>query len=64
LPLPDGLAPGRRRALESARAFVEALRVSGSAHGDAAIENRRAMKRLSPQLFRLYMDRVVRASAS
>jgi tetratricopeptide (TPR) repeat protein len=64
LPPPDGLAPGRRRALEGARAFVEALAVSGSAHGGAAIEIRRTMKRLSPQLFRLYMDRVVRGSAS
>jgi tetratricopeptide (TPR) repeat protein len=60
LPPSDGLAPARRRALEGARAFVEALAASGSAHGDAAIEIRRTMKRLSPQLFRLYMNRVVR----
>jgi tetratricopeptide (TPR) repeat protein len=60
-PPPNALPPGRREALIRARAFVEALAVAGGARGDAVIELRRTMKRLSPELFNLYMDRVVRS---
>ena len=60
-PPPEMLPPRRREALVRARAFVEALVAVGTARGEAVIELRRTMKRLSPQLFGLYMDRVVRS---
>jgi tetratricopeptide (TPR) repeat protein len=53
--------PRRQEALVRARAFVEALVAIGAARGEAVIELRRTMKRLSPQLFELYMDRMVRS---
>jgi len=51
----EGLTPARAEALGRARAFVEALVAAGAARGDAVIAPRRAMKRLSPALFALYM---------
>ncbi len=62
LPPPsETLSPTRREALTKARAFVAALATAGATRGEAAIEVRRTMKRLSLQLFDLYMDRVVRS---
>ena len=55
------LPPPRSEALARAPAFVEALQAAPGARGDAAVEIRRTMKRLSPRLFELYMDRVVRS---
>jgi hypothetical protein len=78
LPWPAGLsqelilaaAPARRtdeeqRAMEQARAFVEALVASASpaGRGPEAIEVRRRMKRISPPLFAAYMERVVRGKS-
>ena len=59
-PPPDALSPGRRDALGRARGFVDALVAVGAARGEAVIERRRTMKRLSPALFAAYMDRVAR----
>ncbi len=55
------LSPARRDTLTRARGFVEALAAAGGARGEAVIELRRTMKRLSPALFAVYMDRVVRS---
>jgi hypothetical protein len=53
-----------QRAMEQARAFVEALVESASprGRGPGAIEVRRTMKRTSPELFAAYMERVVRGA--
>jgi len=55
------LSPSQREALEKARAFVRAIEEVGSPEGRGRmVELRRAMKQLCPQLFEVYMDRVVR----
>jgi hypothetical protein len=60
--LPETVVPAaRREALARARAFVEAITAAGAARGDAAVAVRRTMKQLSPRLFAVYMDRVVRS---
>jgi hypothetical protein len=61
LPSPEMLSHARGEALTRARAFVDALATAGTAQGEAAVDLRRTMKRLSPQLFGLYMDRWVRS---
>jgi hypothetical protein len=55
----EDLSLERREALARSHAFVEALATAGAPHSDA-IETRRTMKRLCPQLFEAYMDRFVR----
>jgi hypothetical protein len=62
-PIAGALSPARRDALSRARAFVEALTDASAARGEAAVAVRRTMKQLSPRLFALYMDRVVRGRA-
>jgi hypothetical protein len=59
----EALSPARRDALARARSFVEAL-AAGVVRGEAVVELRRTMKRLSPALFAVYMDRVVRTRPS
>lgn len=56
----EGLSPPRREALESANAFLEALRLSrtrASARNVKITEVRRTMKRLCPTLFDVVMGR-------
>jgi tetratricopeptide (TPR) repeat protein len=57
-PPPDTLSPRQQDVLADARAFVVALVAATATRGEAPIEPRRTMKRLSPALFKLYMHRV------
>jgi hypothetical protein len=62
--MPAAWTAARREAVSRARAFVRALAEAASQGREAIVETRREMKRLSPELFAAYMERVVRGKAT